>query len=149
MDLIEAPDGVLRDTAANLETFRAALGRGDPIAASSVYHDAAVLVSPTGDVLSGRSAIERFWQSGIEVGLGSIELQPLLQSALGALVYELGRYRMRLGPATDQAAAERGRYVIVHVQSRGSWRWAVSAFGSAEARHERPDPTSHARRNLT
>jgi ketosteroid isomerase-like protein len=142
MDLLEAPEGVPRDAAANSETFRTALARGDSAAATSVYHEAAVLVSPTGDVLSGRAAIERFWQTGIELGLGSVELEPGERFALGVLGYERGQFQLHLAPAADRAAVERGRYLIVHVQSQGSWRWAVTAFGIAGAPHERHVPTT-------
>ena len=147
MDLLEAPEGVAREVAANSDTFRTALERGDSAAAASVYHEAAVLVSPTGEVLSGRAAIERFWQAGIGIGLGSIEFEPADWLGLGVLGYECGRFVLHLPPAADRPAVEPGRYLIVHVQSRGSWRWAVTAFGTADATHERRVPTTTGRSN--
>lgn len=136
MDLVEAPEGVAGVPVSTLDTFLTAISHGDARLAASVYHVDALLLSPSGDLVSGRSAIEQFWQSGIEVGLGSVELQPLSQATWAALVYELGRFRMVLARATGRPAVERGRYLIVHVQSQGSWRWAVSAFGTVDERHE-------------
>ena len=147
MHLTEARDDIRGETSANRDTFLSALNRGDATMASSVYHENALLLSPTGDVLSGRAAIERFWQSGIEIGLGAVELRPLSHSAWGALIYEDGLYQMVLTPVADRPAADRGRYLIVHVQSQGSWRWAVSAFGTVDATHEQGATSSTSRRN--
>ncbi len=146
MDLVEAPDDVAGGRATTLDTFLEGISHGDARLAASVYHVDALLLSPTGDLVSGRPAIERFWQSGIDVGLGSLELQPLSQAMSEALAYELGRFRMVVGRAAGRTAVERGRYLIVHVQSQGSWRWAVSAFGTVDEPHEQ-DRTSASGRN--
>jgi uncharacterized protein (TIGR02246 family) len=136
MHLIEASDEVAEGPAATIDTFLTAMRQGDANAAASVYDEDALLLSPTGDVLRGRAAIERFWQSGIEIGLGSVEFRPRSQSAWGALLCEHGLFQMLMTPVADQPSVERGQYLIVHVQSQGSWRWAVSAFGAVDAQHE-------------
>lgn len=117
---------------ANTERFSAALASGDGTGAVGAYADDALLLPPTGDVISGREAIERFWRGGIEIGLHAVELERRGRGGAGPVLYEHGRYRMRLALVDDRSKVERGSYVVVHVQADdGSWRWAVSAFGSA------------------
>lgn len=110
--------------------FRAAVGRRDATAAAAVYSEDALLLPPTGDVICGRGAIERFWSGGIEVGLRAVEFKTAGVGSAGSILYEHGGYRMLLVCADGRSKVERGPYVVVHVQSEdGSWRWAVSTFG--------------------
>jgi ketosteroid isomerase-like protein len=122
------------EIAANTERFAGALGSGDGAGAAAVYGEQALLLPPTGVVISGRAAIERFWRSGIEVGLRAVELEPLGRAGMGPVVYEHGRYRMLLALVDDRPKVERGSYVVVQVQvdDESPWRWAVNAFGATQ-----------------
>jgi ketosteroid isomerase-like protein len=117
---------------ANSDRFSAALESGDGLGAAMVYAEEALLLPPTGDVISGREAIERFWRSGIEIGLRTVELEPLGRGGTGSVMYEHGRYRMLLELVDDRSKVERGAYVVVQVQADedSPWHWAVNAFGA-------------------
>ena len=118
--------------AANTDRLSAALASGDGAGIAAVYVDDAFLLPPTGDVISGRDAIERFWCGGIEIGLRAVELKTLERGGAGSVRYEHGHYRMLLAGEDGHSEVERGPYVVVHVQVHdGSWRWAVKTFGGA------------------
>jgi uncharacterized protein (TIGR02246 family) len=122
------------DLARNTARWSAALSDGDGGRAAAVYADDALLLPPEGDVVSGRQAIERFWRSGIDIGLRSVELEPLERGGTGSIVYEHGRYRMDLAQANGERNVERGPYLLVHAQADdGIWHWAVTSFGAATA----------------
>jgi uncharacterized protein (TIGR02246 family) len=128
-------DDTEAEIAANSDRLSAALSKGDGAGAASVYVEDALLLPPTGAAISGRDAIQRFWSSGIEIGLHTVELETLARTGTGAVLYEHGRYRMLF--ATGQACprVECGPYVVVHVQGwDGSWKWAVTTFGQAAVR---------------
>jgi uncharacterized protein (TIGR02246 family) len=129
----ELADKVRPEIGANAERFAAALASGDGSGAAAVYVEDAVLLPPAGGAIRGREAIERFWQSGIEIGLRAVELEPLGWGGAGAILYEHGRYRMLLS-AAGRSKVQRGAYVLVHVQvtDDGSWHWAVSTFGDRQ-----------------
>jgi ketosteroid isomerase-like protein len=134
-----APDHKLAgEIAANTDRFSAALTSGDGAGAATVYAEDALLLPPTGAVISGRDAIERFWRSGIEVGLDAVELETLGHGGGGPVLYEYGRYRLLLASATGRPTTEYGAYVVVHIQTTddGSWRWAVSTFGPRQQQKE-------------
>lgn len=117
---------------ASTERFLQELARGDAAAAASIYDEHAILLPPTGEVVRGRKAIESFWQSGIEVGVRTIELEPHERGEAGRLVYEIGRYRMVMQAVEDQPALEHGAYVVLHRQEPdGSWLRAVDTFNRA------------------
>jgi ketosteroid isomerase-like protein len=73
--------------------------------------------------------------SGIDIGLRSVELEPLERGGTGSIVYEHGRYRMDLAQAYGEPKVERGPYLLVHAQADdGTWRWAVNTFGTPTER---------------
>jgi ketosteroid isomerase-like protein len=125
--------GTEADIAANSERFSAAMSTGDCARAAAVYGEDAVLLPPTGDVIRGRPAIERFWRSGVEIGLHAVEFERFGRGGTGSVVYEHGRYRIAITRVDGRAQVERGPYVVVHVQAdeNGSWHWAVNVFGGA------------------
>jgi uncharacterized protein (TIGR02246 family) len=120
------------EIAANTGRFSAALTDGNGARAAAIYSEDALLLPPTGDVIAGRDAIERFWQSGIEVGLRTVELKVLGRAGADAVLHERGYYRMRFAPVAGRARVEHGPYILVHVRAGddGSWRWVVAALGS-------------------
>jgi len=122
------------ELAADTKRFTAAVGSGDGARAATVYDEQALLLPPTGDVISGRAAIERFWWSGIEIGLREVALEPLGRGRTASVRYEHGRYRMLFALADDRTKVERGAYVVVQVQADDDspWRWAVNAFGATQ-----------------
>jgi ketosteroid isomerase-like protein len=118
--------------AATTRQFSAALTSGDGAGAAAVYVEDAFLLPPTGDAISGRDAIARFWRSGIEIGLRAVELETVGLTDAGGVLYEHGRYRMLLALADGGSNVKTGAYIVVHVQvNRASWCWAGNAFGRA------------------
>ena len=137
MSRIGVAHTVRAEIAATTSRFLAAVVSGDGASAAAVYGEDALLLPPTGGVISGRDAIERFWRSGIEIGLRSVELEALGHGGTGTVLYEHGRYQMLLAPGRGRSTVERGAYLAVHVQDdHSSWHWAVTAFGTAEAKHQ-------------
>ena len=123
MDLLDIDQG--------RTAFAAAMRRGDAAAAASIYADDATLLAPAVDVVRGRSAIERFWQTGVETGITEVELEALDVQRSGELAFEVGRYALRVAPEAGTPVVDRGRYLIVHrVQPDGHWRRAAEMFSS-------------------
>lgn len=117
--------------------FESALSSGDAKAAAEIYADDATLLAPAADVLHGRSAIERFWRTGVETGIELVELVVLELQQRGGIAFEVGRYALHLAPETGGPVVDRGRYLIVHrAEADGRWRRAAEMFS--------PDATSPA-----
>jgi uncharacterized protein (TIGR02246 family) len=111
--------------------FEAALSAGDAEAAAAIYADDATLLAPAADVLHGRSAIERFWRTGVQTGIEQVELVALDLQQRGDVAFEVGRYALYVAPETGARVIDRGRYLIVHhVEADGRWRRAAEMFSS-------------------
>jgi ketosteroid isomerase-like protein len=122
---------VRREIDASNEQFLEELARGDAIAAAAAYDPHAILLPPTGEAIRGRNAIESFWRSGIEIGVGTVELETFECGDAGRLIYDVGRYRMLLERADREPKLERGAYLVLYRQEPdGSWRRAVDMFNA-------------------
>ena len=109
--------------------FTEALRRGNAKDACSVYSSDARLLPPSAELMQGRAAIEAFWQAGVDAGISDVVIEPLELERRDGLAYEIGRYELRLQPATGAAVVDRGKYVLVHERQRdGSWKRAVEMF---------------------
>jgi uncharacterized protein (TIGR02246 family) len=115
----------------NKRRFLRALRRGDVSAVAEIYLEDATLVTPTGEVIRGRAAIERFWRSGLEVGLHGAELD-MEQAAYGPeLSTEIGRYRFLVHKQGGRARQECGCFLLADKRTvDGSWKRAVDMFTS-------------------
>jgi uncharacterized protein (TIGR02246 family) len=121
------------DAAADIDrgrlAFASALSSGDATAAAAIYADDATLIAPAADVLRGRPAIERFWQTGVETGIEQVELAVLELQLRGEVAFEVGRYALHLAPESGGSIVDRGRYLIVHrIEADGRWRRAAEMF---------------------
>jgi uncharacterized protein (TIGR02246 family) len=120
--------------------FAAALRSGDAAAAAAIYADDATLLAPDADVVRGRTAIERFWRTGVETGIEQVELVVIELQQRGDVAFEVGRYALFLAPESGIPVIDRGRYLVVHrVEADGRWRRAAEMF--SPDLHPLPQPT--------
>jgi hypothetical protein len=81
------------------------------------------------DIVSGREAIERLWQSFLEAGVKGMTLTTLEVEAAGHTAYEVGTY-MVTGDGGNPL--DNGKYLVVWKLDGGQWKlhrdiWNTSA----------------------
>jgi ketosteroid isomerase-like protein len=118
-----------RSARAANERFVTAILRGDPSAAAAGYARGARLLAPSAAVIEGRDRIEAFWRAGIEAGIRAVERSPFRIDAHGSVGIEIGRYSIRLEPATGGEVVDRGTYLLVHERGAdATWAWTLEMF---------------------
>ena len=116
-------------------TFVAALNRADTEALAALYTADAMLLAPAAAPISGREAIRRFWQAGLDAGIVAIRLEPAAFEHDTRLAYELGSYELWLEPAASSTIVDRGSYALIHSREYdNSWRRRVEIFTPAGVR---------------
>ncbi len=110
------------------DSFVAAFSRGDAAGMADVYTEDAKLLPPNGPVVSGRSAIQNFWQGVLRLGLEAAELQTLELEIGGELAYEVGTYKLM---AHGNKVADHGKYVVVWKRKGGEWKWHRDIYNSS------------------
>jgi uncharacterized protein (TIGR02246 family) len=119
--------GTRQEIEQRVREFEAALNRRDAAALAAMYTDDARLMPPGSGLVSGRQAIQQFWQGAFDMGLSGGELRPQQIEARDDLAYEMSTATLRMGDAGTQAV----KYVVVWKrQSGGGWQMAVDIWNA-------------------
>lgn len=111
--------------------FVEAFDRRDAAAVAALYTEDAKLLPPNSGMVSGKQAIQAFWQRAMNMGIGNITLETMDIGYEGDLAYEIGAYTLNIQPEGGQATTDAGKYVVVRKrQSDGSWKWTVDIWNS-------------------
>ncbi len=96
-----------------------AVQEGDAAAAAALYTEDGKLLAPNADFLSGRDAIQGFFQGAIDGGIKGLNLSTLELEIQGDTAYEVGTYEL---VADGGAVADSGKFIViwksVHVNLR-------------------------------
>lgn len=113
------------------EEFGKAVANQDVAAVLGFYDDNARLLPPNSQLLEGKSAIGAFFQSMLDAGVKSLELESLDVLEAGDVTIDVGRYRLSMEPAGAGLIEDVGKYVVVfRRQPDGSHRMIIDTFNS-------------------
>jgi uncharacterized protein (TIGR02246 family) len=107
--------------------FAAAAAQADGAALAALYTpDAQVMPAGSGPI-TGREAIQKFWQGALDSGIGSIGLKTLEVFGQGPTATEVGQYELRdkTGKILDQ-----GKYIVIWRHSNGVWNLLRDMFST-------------------
>jgi uncharacterized protein (TIGR02246 family) len=116
------------------DQFAAAFTAGDAAAVAALYTEDGLLLPPNGDFVSGREAIQTFWQSVMDMGVAEVRLTVEEAESIGDTAWEVGRATLftAAGDTIDEA-----KYMIVWKRTEAGWRlhrdiWNSSLPAAAE-----------------
>lgn len=109
--------------------FEAALSAGSASRLAAVYTKDGQALPPNGPVVSGREALETFWQGAVDAGLASVELETVELEEFGDSAVQVGRYTLR---AADGTTADVGKLMILWKKEEGEWRWHRDIWNSSK-----------------
>jgi uncharacterized protein (TIGR02246 family) len=113
------------------DQLAAALGRGDASGCAAVYTEDAKLLPPNSPLVTGKQAIQAFWQGGIDMGIKGATLQTVELEEHGDTVIEVGTYTLDIQPEGADLMKDQGKYVVIFKrQTDGSWKLATDMFNS-------------------
>jgi uncharacterized protein (TIGR02246 family) len=118
----------VRDTieAANKE-FVAAFGRGDAAGVAARYTQDGQLFPPNYDVMSGREAIQAFWQVVLDMGIKPAHLQTVEAERQGDVIIEVGTYVLH---GEGSQVVDKGKYIVIWKQEGGQWKLHRDIFNT-------------------
>lgn len=104
--------------AANKE-FMAAFARGDAAALASLYTEDGKLLPPNSDFVTGRVAIQEFWQGVMDAGVAQAELTLMEAEGFGDTAVEVSRYALM---DSDGNPIDEGKYIVIWKRTDAGWR---------------------------
>jgi uncharacterized protein (TIGR02246 family) len=97
----------------------AAVRQSDAAAIARCYTSDGQILPPQSEPVSGRSAIETFWQAALGMGISALALETVEVSDLGDTAYEVGRFSLA---AANGQSVDHGKYVVIWHKEGGEWR---------------------------
>jgi len=120
---------VRREIEARNREFMAAFNQGDAAGVAAAYTEDAQILPPVAPAMTGRQAIQQFWQSVMGMGVRQVELRTEHAEAAGDLAYEVGSATLIIQPEGGAAATDTVKYVVVWKrQVGGPWQLAVDIW---------------------
>lgn len=118
--------------------FCKAVANQDIEAAVQQYAPTARLMAPNAPMAVGPEAIKAVFQSFIDMGANSLELESIEIIEAGDLVIDVGRYVLGIQPPGVDPIVDRGKFVdVFRVKSDGSLEVIIDTFNS-----DLPAPTA-------
>jgi ketosteroid isomerase-like protein len=99
--------------------FMEAFGLADAAGVARLYTVSAQLLPAHSDFVEGPTAIQRFWQGAMDMGLTEAVLETLEVEGHGDTAHEIGRYTLKTGTGE---VADSGKYLVVWKQEGGVWK---------------------------
>ena len=96
-----------------------AFSTGDSAALAAMYTPNAQLFPMHSEVVSGREAIQQFWQGVMASGVKGATLTTLEVDEQGDTAYEVGKYELR---GEGHKVLDHGKYVVIWKREQGQWR---------------------------
>ena len=95
-----------------------AVAAGDAVAIAAVYAEDAEALPPDREPVTGRTAIQRMWQSAIDAGVTRAEMTTTDVDTKTVIADEKGNYTLKLG---DGTVYQHGTYRNVWKNDKGRW----------------------------
>ncbi len=110
------------------QKFEAALVAGDWAGLAVLYTENARLLPPDRDIVSGRQAIQEFWQGDLS-SIGQASRETLEVENHNEIAHEVGNYVLVV---PDRQLIDRGKYVVIWQYENGQWQMHRHIWNSSE-----------------
>ncbi|HEY6757838.1 MAG TPA: SgcJ/EcaC family oxidoreductase [Baekduia sp.] len=113
------------------QAFHDGVAARDADALAGIYHDDARFLPPGMEPAEGHDAIRAAMQGLLDMGVTSLDIEPLDVREGGDLTVEYGRYRLGIEPSGGAPVTDIGKYVVVHeTRDDGSTKILFDCFNS-------------------
>ena len=101
------------------ESFMAAFNQGDAAALADLYTENGQLLPAGSDFITGKEAIQNFWQGAMDMGIKSAKLEIIEVEGHGDTAIEESKYTLR---GESGNVLDRGKYIVIWKQQAGQWK---------------------------
>ena len=114
--------------AAGVESVMAAVKRGDAAGLAALYTENAQVLPPNGDFVTGKQAVQGFWQAVMDMGIKEAKIEILEVEGHGDTATEVSTFTL-LGEGGQEL--DRGKYIVIWRQEEGQWKLHRDIFNSS------------------
>lgn len=101
------------------DNLESAFGQGDSEGISGLYTEDRMLLPTGSDAVTGKPAIQAFWQGAMDMGIKGLGLEIVELEDHGSTAIEVGNYSLS---SEGEEVIDRGKYVVIWKQEDGRWK---------------------------
>ncbi|MDP1568618.1 MAG: DUF4440 domain-containing protein [Vicinamibacterales bacterium] len=113
-----------------LQEFVVTYNAADAAKVASFFAGTAVVMPPNASSVRGVEPIEQYYVGRFAEGASDLSLEPRDISGAGTIAYVSGDYRLNMAPPGGQERRDRGKFLFVFRDLRGSWKLEYLMFSS-------------------
>ncbi len=117
--MLQSTDEVREAITAVIGKFMAAYNQGDAVGLADLYTEKGQLLPTNSDFITGKPAIQSFWQARMDPGVRSVKLESIEIEAHGDTSIEVGFYSVQ---AQENQILDRGKYIVIWKFEKGQWK---------------------------
>ena len=121
VDIHEAIENANKD-------FMVTFSRGDALGMANLYTDDGQVLPPNSDFVTGKEAIQGFWQALMDMGIKEAKLDIVEVEQQDDLAFEVSKYTLKGG---EGQMLDQGKYIVVWKQEDGQWKLHRDIFNSS------------------
>jgi uncharacterized protein (TIGR02246 family) len=110
------------------QKFMAAFNRSDAAGLAALYTQDGQVLPPNSDFVTGREAIQAFWQGVMDMGIKGATLELLEAEGLGYMACSVGKYTLK---GEEGQVLDAGKFVVIWKQEAGEWKLHRDMFNSS------------------
>ena len=110
------------------EAFMAAFNRGDAAGLAALYTEDGQLLPPFAGFVTGRPAVQAYWQGLMDRGIESMRLITDELEEHGDTGIDVGRYQLFAGGNQE---VDQGKYIVILKRVDGQWLLHRDIFNSS------------------
>jgi uncharacterized protein (TIGR02246 family) len=114
--------------AAANENFVAAFNSGDAAGLATLYTEDGQVLPQNSDFVTGRPAIQAFWQASFDMGVNEAKLEIVEVEDHGHTAIEVSKFTLS---GEEGQVLDEGKYIIIWKQENGQWKLHRDIFNSS------------------
>jgi uncharacterized protein (TIGR02246 family) len=112
------------------QNFMDAFSRSDAAGVAALYTDDTKLLPPELPMMSGKQAVQTFWQGAMDMGIKAAKLETLELESQGNMASEIGRFTLTIQPEGGVNTTLTGKYVVVWKNQDGNWKLHIDIWNT-------------------
>ena len=114
--------------AAANENFMATFKMSDAAGMAVLYTENGQVMPPNGDFVTGKQAIQTFWQALMDMGIKGIKLEIVEVEDHGDTAIEVSTFTLE---GEGEQVLDKGKYIVIWKQEGGQWLLHRDIFNSS------------------
>jgi len=110
------------------DKFMAAFKSGDAAGLAALYTDNGQILPPNSDFVTGKEAIQSFWQALFDMGIKEAKIEIVEVEDHGDTATEVSKFKLK---GAEGQVIDKGKFIVIWKQEAEQWKLHRDIFNSS------------------